>query len=1073
MLLQYGETTLLLPGGALPASSNGAGFLVTSGSAPAQLSVGAGLSAAGAFVFFHGLDSDAAAQTFIKQALLFLAQPANADVKLAWFAPIDGSGGALTGVAIHVQAAGGALTLTQGAVLAFANWQVALTGGGILTASNDGASLVVTPGGWPNTLTAQPPGGAAAVIAFTGPLAVAVDDPLQGGCLTGSMTLDAAAVAGLDMGLRWYTDAVFNGQPLPFLSSARYSLFSLQPADTIAVQAILDPLAPFAGTRTTIKPDSGQTLSAAFTTPAAGALTISPQAGAAFVPALFAATPPPAGSNGAYLPGAGQPHVYTLAPTGPFIVKPASNGVGVTANAVMAGLSGAEYFRSSVSEDAGISVIFKAGQPAYVPVAANTNGSISYGAPTVWLTTAWASIQAADGASQANYFSQPQSGILYGATFNDTPGLFYAELVSGQCGGQNTVFPFVPYAGMAAGPPGPGALTAATAGQIEAQVLAPLRRGAIPLSAAPSAKAMTAVNSQGMVVSVGANQSSLQSTVLATSQTNPLTIGPIGGALLSAFLSSRLFLVATEPSTFANIVQLPFALEIADWTFDLDPANWAANGTILVLKFQTEALSALVESTVGWAQASVFNSDALTVRERLAAIIADARVQAKTQPAFQDFITNVADNPLWNGLLAFNVALPAKNWPEEMLGLVAGLPSTGLVAHHVGVLVNATDATRQIIASNVFGMLNYQTANPIINRSSDYDFAVKTLNIWFRNSSIYSFSSNVLLLINRMFSEQVTFQAAGANLVQLFGTYQKPASGSGPGSYVFASAAPVTMRVMSSAIDSIQTGTIQMFSQPDPADPKNTTLSRFNMNGTISFRATAGLDLYSYGGDPGSFGSGLSFSNLSINLRFPVTPPISRTFTFDASAIMLNAAASTLRPASLVANFPMKLSGFIAGNGAPGDMGYLAVDLPIDGTALTGSWWGLEFTLDLGSLGSLADTAGLVGTMLIGWNPGSTAAGFVGFGAPGVKVGNQAITLEQVLTLSFGTVQLLPIGGSQGGAGGSGQASGYMLALRDIALKVLSQTFPPAGQVTLLIFGNPSAGVGGTLGWMAAYDKGN
>ena len=47
----------------------------------------------------------------------------------------------------------------------------------------------------------------------------------------------------------------------------------------------------------------------------------------------------------------------------------------------------------------------------------------------------------------------------------------------------------------------------------------------------------------------------------------------------------------------------------------------------------------------------------------------------------------------------------------------------------------------------------------------------------------------------------------------------------------------------------------------------------------------------------------------------------------------------------------------------------------------------------------------------------------------------------------------------------------YLIQLSNIALKVLSVTFPPNGQVNMTLFGNPAQQSSGALGWFAAYLK--
>jgi hypothetical protein len=76
-----------------------------------------------------------------------------------------------------------------------------------------------------------------------------------------------------------------------------------------------------------------------------------------------------------------------------------------------------------------------------------------------------------------------------------------------------------------------------------------------------------------------------------------------------------------------------------------------------------------------------------------------------------------------------------------------------------------------------------------------------------------------------------------------------------------------------------------------------------------------------------------------------------------------------------------------------------------------------------------------------------------------VSGGQRAISLEGVLSLAFGDVMFLV------------QAPTYILQFSNIALKFLSLTFPPNGQINMVMFGNPNAETSGALGWYAAYVK--
>jgi len=76
-----------------------------------------------------------------------------------------------------------------------------------------------------------------------------------------------------------------------------------------------------------------------------------------------------------------------------------------------------------------------------------------------------------------------------------------------------------------------------------------------------------------------------------------------------------------------------------------------------------------------------------------------------------------------------------------------------------------------------------------------------------------------------------------------------------------------------------------------------------------------------------------------------------------------------------------------------------------------------------------------------------------------VSAGQRAISLEGALSLVFGDISFVVAPPT------------YLLQLSNIALKFLSVSFPPGGQVNMTLFGNPAQQTSGALGWFAAYLK--
>ena len=242
------------------------------------------------------------------------------------------------------------------------------------------------------------------------------------------------------------------------------------------------------------------------------------------------------------------------------------------------------------------------------------------------------------------------------------------------------------------------------------------------------------------------------------------------------------------------------------------------------------------------------------------------------------------------------------------------------------------------------------------------------------------------------------------------------------------------------------------------------------------------FDVLSFGPNATSVSEGkkgLRFANLVLVMQYQSTHATQRNFTFDAGKISCDLKKSSQRLESLYAKFPLKLTGFTAGdaNQTPQQLGYLPVKTPLGGSPPGGDWYGLHFDLELGSVGALAGKAGLVVSILAAWSPpvpaGPPPGGvFVGLRLPGSSGGKKELTIQGLIKIAFKSMQFQV--GATGGAGATHYS--YVLKLRNIVLRFLVFSFPPKAQTEIIIFGDPG-GTGNpadekTLGWYAAYLKG-
>ncbi|MCX8477836.1 MAG: hypothetical protein MT490_18775 [Sphingomonas sp.] len=506
------------------------------------------------------------------------------------------------------------------------------------------------------------------------------------------------------------------------------------------------------------------------------------------------------------------------------------------------------------------------------------------------------------------------------------------------------------------------------------------------------------------------------------------------------------------------------------WEFDLSPWRWAEHQTILIFKFCNKTFAQAAADTSQWSGASDFNASPDATVQQIAQIIADARTRQKTDSDLDYFVQTVLDDPSWSGIIALNALVPLSGLPEQMRALAAGIDPAAFQAHHVGVSVTPVTpgaTTFTAAPSSIFGLIDYEDNAPLTSGDA-YAFKVNTLKVLIANSQVAGFSSHVELLVNKLFGEPATQIGAPDNNLGFDGYYQKTGdtSGSGKevGTYRFVTAGPTAYAVSSAVLDQVAITGATFVTLPGTTDDNPIVNATFLLNGAIAFLPQKGFDLFSYGPEQATqtIEQGLSYRALSIDMRFDEATPYYRTFAFDAAALVVDPATSLARSASLVSHFPMKLTGLVQGLGSvtPDSLGFMPVDMPIQGAKLSPPWFGLRFDLDLGTPGALAAATGFSAGLLLAWAPNPSGASvYAGLSLPGVSGGQRAISIEGVLSLAFGGVSFVVAPPT------------YLIQLSNIALKFLSVSFPPNGQVNMTLFGNPAQQTSGALGWFAAYLK--
>ncbi|MDI1255426.1 MAG: hypothetical protein PSV16_04935 [Flavobacterium sp.] len=800
---------------------------------------------------------------------------------------------------------------------------------------------------------------------------------------------------------------------------------------------------------------------------------------------------------------------------------------------LLCGLSGTESV--SITPQSSLSmgdfVSFKGKLPAFVPQFPILQSGNKVGSNTTQkplsnnYLTAWAGVVKNTPNSDNVYHSQPQGSSLYTVGSSGANGQFlnYFLSNSGTLNEQNVptiYFPMVAY--------GTNTVLAprASAPAFELQILAPQRKllisTALTGQAAGRAVAMaksqallkggtndctpetcySTTSPQGFFLQVDKATSVWKNLKLASNQFTKsdgtespvytLEFNSLDPKLQSALQTNQLFLVA---SANVNNVLGDFAnsMEIEEWPFDLkvptpDPLkpNTGQYSNVVIFKYCGQSLQDRVKNVQFWTNPEDFNDTANNGLPNLSGWISNyiQRGIDKFNAGDTDYAKfyNIATNPDWKGVIALKVDISLTTFPAELQGLLAGIDLSEFNAHHFGIdlsVVNNDGGTLSMAAtSSLFALIDYEDtlfqqfnsdielykSSAPINTSVDYLYNVLLLKVLFVNSKIASFNSYIAFTVNKLFGETVIPDTRD-NLLILNGTYENH---NGVPSYTFSATGSNILSldsVILQDVEILKANFVTTVSQ----DNSGTVLSRFSFFGYLNFFSLEGFDLMSFGSEttdpPLTSGRGISFSNMYIDLTFPLSTPTSQVFTFDIGSMAFDIGASYSREASLYRHFPLQLTGITSGtvDNSPASQGYLNIQLPSlqQQDTISGDWYGLVFKLNMGTLGSLASAAGFNTTFLACWNVGGEGA-VAGLRLPGVNPQAPTLSLQGVLRLEINSISLTI----------ADDGVSYLMKMNNIALKVLSLTFPPGGQIGFFLFGNPSSSAPPeSLGWYAAYQK--
>ncbi|WEA41655.1 hypothetical protein [Lysinibacillus fusiformis] len=533
--------------------------------------------------------------------------------------------------------------------------------------------------------------------------------------------------------------------------------------------------------------------------------------------------------------------------------------------------------------------------------------------------------------------------------------------------------------------------------------------------------------------------------------------------LKNALLANQLFLVISHNRNIGSFLN---KIPITEWPFYLNVPQQAGDNNVyrnvMIFKYCKGTLLEHIKNPKHWT-----NPDSFNEQEKLSELsrwlIAHCESMDPNNKNTEKF-RKLLNDPEWNGIVAMHVDLSLLDLPSELKCLMGGIDDmNNLFAHHIGIQINrirlAEDGSGEMKmddVSSLFGYIDYNDKS-VRSKQDGNDFKVTKLGVFFDNSQLVSFDASMYINIGSLFGSKVK----GDNRIMHF-EGKREVHNFIP-EYSFHSVNPIEIQLENSILDrlSLTKATFQMI-----RDSGNEIETRFSFWGEMKFHDDLPKDVFSYGGP----NSALVFSDLGIRMHVILPPNVhkpQKTFTFDASTLLPDLAQSVMRTGSLAAGFPIQLNRFLA-DMSPVELqksGYIPIitestsGAGVEPLAIDESeqWYGLEYSLDLGSLGSLSSNNNLSCNCAICWS--NTNNYYVGLQVPGIRLEKMMVSLQQVIDTKFNSVRLEEKGGV------------YSLVLENMSQLFFGKPLEPdPAQGKIVAFVDPASDHKlCNLGWYAGY----
>jgi len=537
---------------------------------------------------------------------------------------------------------------------------------------------------------------------------------------------------------------------------------------------------------------------------------------------------------------------------------------------------------------------------------------------------------------------------------------------------------------------------------------------------------------------------------------------------------------------------------IEGWPFTAKVPTSDPNGVfknVFIFKFCDGALMDRINDSSTWTSPELFNSTSNSNLAQLQSWLLNYCTNAISKSKAGDtnyyYFSSIVQDPNWNGILLLQCDISVQDFPPELQGLLAGIDLSRFCGHHFGINVNhiAVDANGSLAmspVSSLFALIDY--TDPLFDQYNDnineylanvsdplgdYNYKVLSLKVLFGNSYILNFNSYVQLAINSLFGCMVTNIQNNTNLIIFTGTYEDQ---NGEPNYIFNEIGNNLLPLSSNVLNGIEIVKASFVTeQPQNNLDASMVAVKFSFWGFMNFM-NQDFDLYSFGSPLDNKGknqfissNGLSYSNMAINMSFALDTSSVQIFTFDVTQMAFDLGQSNWRNASLYGHFPLQLTGILTGDSSsqPSSQGYIPLPIPemTGGSSWAGTWYGLVFNLNMGTMGDLTNSLGFNSTLLMLWTTGASGQMGAMIQLPGLSSQSKSLSLQSVLNLNIGNLQLQAAQNQEGGA-----EIAYMMSLNQITLKFLSFSFPPSGAVNFYLFGDPDAHTQpSSLGWYLGY----